>query len=559
MAEIETEGYAARHRRAVALHQAGEIAEALALYTALLEAQPADPEILGLLALAQLQLGREQDAVAAWRKSMSVESPAPIRLRTTANLLTAIRRKGSAQASGLFADLIVPEWPRGVSPDQTDRHMLITLARGLLDIDRGEAACKLLDSVLSQLSSDTAFVTAAMAIMIDAGYPEMAVRLLRPLTSEAGKVDGNLLIAHAAAAHAAGHAEEAQRLTRRAMEAVPVYVTAKEPTQLLLVGVLNKAPVSINRTTGPAYLHFAANTPATLATRHNDQYRFVSIFPEARAALRALASLPRPHVILNNWVNAEMLSTPRTLQFITDFADRLGLPVLNHPRKAVETTRQKNADRLAGIPNLLVPRLVRFTNEPERRDLAVRVVGEKVGFPAIIRGPFGQRGAGAVKIATSADLRGHLASLPGMQLYAIEYVHNPAAAGVYRKIRAAVIGQDVFITHVHLGPRWNVHRERDGEERAAFDPDGRQAALASSMIARPEETLGAGAMAVLREIRARIPLDLYGIDFDVTPDGRVLFFEANAAMNLSMSDRKGLETTRAAMRAALRRLFQNPP
>jgi hypothetical protein len=39
------------------------------------------------------------------------------------------------------------------------------------------------------------------------------------------------------------------------------------------------------------------------------------------------------------------------------------------------------------------------------------------------------------------------------------------------------------------------------------------------------------------------------------PDGRVLFFEANAAMNLSLSDRAGLEATRAAMRAALRRLF----
>jgi len=56
------------------------------------------------------------------------------------------------------------------------------------------------------------------------------------------------------------------------------------------------------------------------------------------------------------------------------------------------------------------------------------------------------------------------------------------------------------------------------------------------MIATPEKTLGKPAMAALHEIRNRIPLDFYGIDFDMLPDGRVLFFEANAAMNLSLSD-----------------------
>jgi hypothetical protein len=37
---------------------------------------------------------------------------------------------------------------------------------------------------------------------------------------------------------------------------------------------------------------------------------------------------------------------------------------------------------------------------------------------------------------------------------------------------------------------------------------------------------------VLRAIAGRIPLDIFGIDFDVDPDGRVIFFEANATMNL---------------------------
>ena len=142
-----------------------------------------------------------------------------------------------------------------------------------------------------------------------------------------------------------------------------------------------------------------------------------------------------------------------------------------------------------------------------------------------------------------------------MELYAIEYVENPVARGVHRRIRAAVIGEELFISHVHFGPRRTVRREPDGEMPEAFDRDGRIAAHAARIIAAAEETLGRPAMAALEEIRRRIPLDLYAIDFDVLPDGRVLFFEANAAMNVSLSDRPGLEATRAAMRDAARRLF----
>jgi glutathione synthase/RimK-type ligase-like ATP-grasp enzyme len=210
---------------------------------------------------------------------------------------------------------------------------------------------------------------------------------------------------------------------------------------------------------------------------------------------------------------------------------------------------------LTGIPNLVIPRLIRFANKTEIQGQMVRHIGKAIGFPVIIRGPFKQKGIGAEKIDSPGELSRHLATLPDEELYAIEYVDNPAAQGAYRKIRAAVIGHELFITHVHFGPRWNVHRERDREKLKAFDLDGTVTAHAARIIAAPEETLGRAAMAALHEIRRRVPLEFYGIDFDILPDGRALFFEANAAMNLSLSDRAGLEATRAAMRAALRRLF----
>jgi tetratricopeptide (TPR) repeat protein len=551
MTGAETQGQVVR--RASLLHQSGKIAEAAAMYKALLARHPNDAALLGLFAVTQFQLERREEAESAWRRSLAIELPARVRLNILATMMKAV--KGKEQASDLIANAVIPDWPQGSVPDAGDRRMIIALARGLMALERREAAARLLEGVLPDLMSDRDFVSSAVAILLSAGKAERALAILRPLTSGPGPVESEYLIAHAAAAHLAGHVEESLRLSRQVFAAVPIHLTAKKPNQVMLIGVLNQVPGPITSFISPAKLHFYGNTPAKLAFRHNDEYRLLSIFPEVRSTPSALANAPRPDLILNNWVNAEVLSSPPTLDIITAFTNRLRVPILNHPRKAATTTRQNNAERLAGIPNLVVPRLIRFANKSGIRPQIVRHIGETIGFPVIIRNPFYQLGIGTEKIDSPGELTQLLATLPEKQHYAIEYVDNPAEQGAYRKIRAAVIGEELFIAHVHFGRRWNVHRDRDAEELKVFDPNGKFAAQAVRIIAAPEETLGRPAMAALHEIRSRIPLDFYGIDFDVMPDGRVLFFEANAAMNLSLSDRAGREETRAAMRAALRRLF----
>jgi hypothetical protein len=111
---------------------------------------------------------------------------------------------------------------------------------------------------------------------------------------------------------------------------------------------------------------------------------------------------------------------------------------------------------------------------------------------------------------------------------------------------------------VHFGERWNVHKERDSSKAAALTVPAKAEEFARALLSKPEETLGRSGMEALSEIAARIPLDFYGIDFDILPDGRLVFFEANAAMNIGMTGRKikGVEATRARMRQALHRLLE---
>ena len=549
--------FATFREKALALHRSGSVSEAMTIYEVMLKEEPANADVLGLLAMTQHQLGSQKAARTTWLKSLSQQATPPITLRNINNLLTAVLQEDSADERQFLIDLPIPDWPSEPVPSLGERNMIISLARGLLQIGRKPAALKLLENVLLRISDDARFTKNAAEVMLDAGHAERASLLLQSLTAADQQSDGEMLILHAAAALAAGQREDAYRLSARAVEALPVHITTKIASQALLVGVLNQAPKLIEKQVSPQLLHFLKNSPASLAWNSNDAYRFLSIFPEASTARAALQNLPQPDLILNNWVNAETLSTPDTLEFISGFADGLGLPILNHPRKAAETTRQRNAERLSGIPNLVVPRIARFFNETGTQKDLVRAIRNTIGFPVIIRNPFTQMGKEAAKLDTPRQLEKYLDQIPGQELYAIEFVHNPAAEGLYRKFRAAVIGEEIIVYHSHFGRQWNVHGGRDVQKLAELPPEPAAVRFADQIISNPLEALGKAGITALRDIRKRIPLDFYGIDFDVMPDGRLLFFEANAAMNISLSGRKSREAPRAIMRAAFSQLLEN--
>lgn len=558
----------AQRKLAVELHHLGKFGKAAEIYAILLEADPDNTDILGLLSIADLALGKTSEALNNLRKSQSLEKTIPGKFRNLVNFLLAmqkldevgtLRSEHRARCLDFLDRFEIPDWPSEIALDKDKQSIVLALVRCLIRLNRKQAGLQLLDSALIQLSVDPDFVLAAVPLMLEADSAEKAADLLQPLTSGSPENMSSLLIAHAAAATAAGRKEEAEALSLRAREAVPIFLSRKMPDQRMLVGVLSLAPSIISRPVTPMALHFSANISAALVSVMNDEFRFVSMFPRAQSAKKAMAELPQPQLIINNWVNAETLCTPDLLDFISGYADSFGVPVINHPRKASLTTRQLNAERLAGIPGVRVPRIIRFVNEAQTREAALLAIERAIGFPVIIRNPFGQKGWETVKIDTAAELATRLASSPYPQLYAIEYIHNALAEGVFRKIRAVVIGDELFMHHVHLGAQWNVHRASDRKNIVAFDIEGAPAVFEQKVLSRPEEALGKSAMTALHEIRKRMPLDVYGIDFDLMPDGSILYFEANASMRISLREREGISETRMAMRQAYRKLMENPP
>lgn len=367
--------------QALALHKAGNVREAACMYKELLRTDPADAGLWGLLSVAQLRLDENQAAAASWRQSLAAETAIPGRLRNIANFLLAMQQKDKFDSlqpgyAGPDLDFLhglsIPDWPPDIPLDAPHRPIVIALARCLVDFDRKDEARRLLDSALAIVPDDLKFLAAVAPIMIDAGAPDAVLARLEPFTEQMTAENASLFLAYAAALLAAGDTVKAVALHQSVCAALSAYATPALTSQRRLIGVLSPMPGISRETMTPAGLHFSKNTPATLAARLNDEFRFLSLFPRAASVATALAGFPTPDLLINNWVNAEHLSKADDLAFISGFADSFGIPVINHPRKAAITTRQRNAERLADIPDLVVPRVLRVINTPERRDLRSR-------------------------------------------------------------------------------------------------------------------------------------------------------------------------------------------
>jgi hypothetical protein len=88
-----------------------------------------------------------------------------------------------------------------------------------------------------------------------------------------------------------------------------------------------------------------------------------------------------------------------------------------------------------------------------------------------------------------------------------------------------MIDGQLYALHLAVSSEWKIHyftaEMADSPEHRAEDAE---------FLQNMPAVLGARAMAALAGIQSRLGLDYAGIDFGLSPDGDILFFEANATM-----------------------------
>jgi len=198
--------------------------------------------------------------------------------------------------------------------------------------------------------------------------------------------------------------------------------------------------------------------------------------------------------------------------------------VVNRPDAVLQSTRDRTAHRLRGIPGLRVPITVRLPAGPTKTSHQLL---SRAGFnsPIILRQAGTHDGAIVGRFDTVEDT---IASLEGgTDHLAMEFVDFQSGDGLYRKYRVFFFGEEQVLRHRIVSDDWNVHA-RDRTRFMATRPE--LIAEERALFERHSEPFSADVARTLREVRNRMPLDFFGMDFGIAADGQVVLFEANAAM-----------------------------
>jgi hypothetical protein len=343
-------------------------------------------------------------------------------------------------------------------------------------------------------------------LLVDAGEHAEAVRLfeaalaLDPQNREAQR---GIAVVH----ERKGDVDAAERVWRRAFPAGSVETSAYRG---------DGAPIRV--------LYLTSAVGGNIPMQHVFDPRLFEVTTMIAESAPPDAALPPHDVVFNAVGDADRCG--RALAAAARIAASTAAPVANEPARVRETTRLRNAQRLAALPDVITARMAEF----RRDDLAARgAVGllEAAGFgwPVLLRSPGYQTGEHFVRVGGPSELSHEVEQLPGAALLAIEYLDSRSADGAFRKYRVMTIGGRLYPMHLAIAQEWKVHYFRSAmaerldhrEEEAAF-------------LADMHRALGARAVAALERVAGLLGVDYGGIDFALQPDGRVLVFEANATM-----------------------------
>lgn len=525
--------------QALSLHRSGQLESAQRAYESMLQIQPDDSDLLGLLGILSLQKGNRCKAEELLRASLKPPVDQRVRLRNLNSLIVLLRDAGR---DGDVAQLVRDErfdWCDGPEPGEQERATVLSLVEALMLYGQAAKAQALLFGALTDRSRDGAALNLEGRLRLENGDAEGAVEILFRACQLAPQ-DWQPFVALSYAQKQSGFDDAARATMRHLTRVWPVYADPPRPSQRANIIVLNSAPTTVRELNGSIrQLHYSHNYPSEMSKRLAHEYRFISLLGDIDSEYIP-EELPPADIVLNNVVNSERLNVPGHQGRVRAVTQRIGRTVINHPDEVARLTRQRLPELLAGISNLRIPRIERY-----RRDLAspeeiAADIETRFDYPIILRLCFAHESAStaktggaevAVLIREPSALMEHLSQSNWPEFYAIEFVNLRRPDGFYRKLRAVAVDQEIFLLQAAMGPRWIVSGGRRSSQGIAFyraNPALHEECcrIVSDAVAE----LGSGVMQTLEAVRARLPLDMFGVDFDVDQTGRIVLFEASAAM-----------------------------
>jgi tetratricopeptide (TPR) repeat protein/glutathione synthase/RimK-type ligase-like ATP-grasp enzyme len=214
----------------------------------------------------------------------------------------------------------------------------------------------------------------------------------------------------------------------------------------------------------------------------------------------------------------------QVLPYALELADRIGLPVVNHPRRVMDSGREAMAGRLAGTPRCRVPKTRLFAASALAQADTSGVLAE-FELPLLVRKAGTHGGDVFAKCEDLAAVVAFVLAHPQDDFYVTEYVDYRSADGFFRKYRFISIDGQLMPYHLAIHDHWMVHHFRTDMANQRWMQQEEEA-----FLAHPEAVFDEARMAAVQAIARATGLEYCGVDIGVTPAGDVVFFESNATM-----------------------------
>ena len=481
-----------------------------------------------LLGRTLLAVGRPQEAVEAYRTAARLD---PINPAVFTGLALSLLSAGDLEAS-----LEVCEAVLGLAPD--DPEAWYAKGRALLLMHRPSPAAAAFergaalapDDARLQLGLGDAY--AALDLNPQAVDHLARAAALDPASKWAHANLGSML-------YRSGDLEGAERHCRRALALDPTLANAHQNLSGILADQGHALEARHHRDAAYAIRNIVVErAPRALAevlvlttadsgnVPHRfllppDRYTRIDWFIEYAPPGQA-AELP-PYEVVFNIIGDSDYSAP-TDAAAAAFVNGCDRPVLNHPARIGPTRRDRLPALLAGIEDVLVPKVARLDEDAGAGcDLAAWIAAAGLTYPLLLR-PIGSHGGrGLTLVRAAAELAGIDADGGA---YATEFLDfSTPADGLFRKYRVIFVDRRPYPYHLAISRDWLVHYETAG-----MRGDAARQAEELRFLEDPGQALGPRASAAIAAVGERLDLDYAGVDFSILPDGRVLVFEANATM-----------------------------
>ena len=224
-------------------------------------------------------------------------------------------------------------------------------------------------------------------------------------------------------------------------------------------------------------------------------------------------------------------------------------PVLNRKVRAIiDLSRSAVSDLFAQSERVISPKTLRLSHQTLVEIATGKAaLDPALSWPLLVRPVGSHAGNNLEKITGPSALMTYLRAFTHSQAYVCSFVDYASADGQFRKYRIGLIGKRPYLSHLAISNHWMVHYLNAGMSDSQAKRDEEAHAMAHF-----DEAFALRHQAALDELCNHIDLDYFAIDCAETSDGKLLLFEADAAMIIHAMDEPDLF---AYKRPQMKKLF----